>query len=220
MSAATLSIAHRQFEAALPAITNAARYAFRRRRRQDRDEATAEARAAAWSAWAGLLRRGKDPVEVGVHGIARNAVRYVRNGRRLGNRGGGRGSMDVNNIKAQSACGFRVVGLDRDADREPGPDSDAWKGWFACDNRVGPANEAAFRLDFAAWLESLPDRKRQIAELLAEGRGTGEVAAAFGVTPAAISQARTWLAASWAAYQGAGEDGSRAEMATARRPAP
>ena len=56
MSAASLTSAHRQFEAALPAITNAVRYAFRRRRPQDRAEAVAEAQAAAWSAWAGLLK--------------------------------------------------------------------------------------------------------------------------------------------------------------------
>ena len=32
---------------------------------------------------------------VGVHGIATNAVRYVRNGRRVGNRSSGRGGMVV-----------------------------------------------------------------------------------------------------------------------------
>ena len=220
MSSLSLADAQEQFTAALPAITNTARYAFRRRRPQDRAEAVAEAQACAWKAWRGLVERGKDPVAVGVSGIVGYAVRHVLNGRRIGNRGGGRGGMDVYHFKAQAACGFRVVGLDRDADREPGPDSDAWKGWFACDNRVGPADEAAFRLDFETWLTSLPARKRRVAELLAEGHGTGEVARELGVTPGAISQARTWLAASWAAYQGAGEDGSRAEMAAARRPAP
>ena len=51
--------------------------------------------------------------------------------------------MDVFHFKAQAACGFKVVGLDRDAEREPGRGSDAWKEWLACDNRVGPADEAA-----------------------------------------------------------------------------
>ena len=156
MSAASMTIAHAQFEAALPAITNAARYAFRRRRPQDRDEAVAEARACAWKAWHGLVERGKDPVVVGVSGIAGYAVRHVLNGRRIGHRGGGRGSMDVYHFKAQAACGFRVVGLDGDAASEPGPGSDAWKDCLAFDNRVGPAEEAAFRIDFAAWLDGLP----------------------------------------------------------------
>jgi hypothetical protein len=95
MSALSLTHAQRQFTAHLPAVDNAAGYAFRRRRRQDREEALAEARAAAWSSWAGLLRRGKDPIEVGVNGIANNAVRYVKSGRKLGNPTCGRGSWDV-----------------------------------------------------------------------------------------------------------------------------
>src|SRR4051794_3843906 len=156
MSAASLTSVHRQFEAALPAITSAARYAFRRRRPQDRDEAVAEARACAWKAWRGLVARGKDPVTVGVSGIAGYAVRHVLNGRRLGHRGGGRGSMDVFHRRAQAARGFRVVSLGRDSDTG----SEVWKEWLACDHRVGPADEACFRVDFAAWLGGLPGRKR------------------------------------------------------------
>ncbi len=201
MSIATLNTAHAQFEAALPAITSTARYAFRRRRQQDRVEAVAEAQACAWKAWRGLVERGKDPIEVGVSGIAGYAVRHVLNGRRIGNRGGGRGGMDVYHFKAQAACGFKVVGLDRDGDREPGLGSDAWKEWLACDNRVGPADEACFRIDFAAWLERLPERRRRVAELLAEGHETGVVARMIGVSPGAISQSRTWLAASWRQFQ-------------------
>ena len=83
----------------------------------------------------------------------------------------------------------------------PPAGSDAWKQWLACDNRVGPADEAAFRIDFAAWLEGLPERRRRVAELLAEGHETGVVARMLGVTPGAISQARTWLAANWRRYQ-------------------
>jgi hypothetical protein len=48
-----------------------------------------------------------------------------------------------------------------------------------------------FRLDTAAFLGTLNDRDREIARDLAAGLGTGEVAKHRGVTPAAISQART-----------------------------
>src|SRR3954447_15146498 len=82
MSVASLTVVHRQFKAALPALTTTARLAFRRLGRQDRDEAIAAVHAAAWSAWHGLLARGRDPLAVGACGIANNAVRYVRNGRR------------------------------------------------------------------------------------------------------------------------------------------
>ena len=108
MPAISLVAAQEKFAAHLPAIDNAALFAFRRRRWQDREEALAAARAAAWSAWAGLLRRGKDPVEVGVTGIANNAIRYVRNGRRVGNTTCGPGAMDVFR-KAQKARDFKVL---------------------------------------------------------------------------------------------------------------
>jgi hypothetical protein len=41
-----------------------------------------------------------------------------------------------------------------------------------------------------------------MAELLAEGHETGVVARMLDVTPAAVSQSRTWLEASWRAFQG------------------
>jgi hypothetical protein len=216
MSAMSLCVAQEQFTAALPAITGAARYAFRRRRPQDRDEAIAEAQACAWKAWRGLVERGKDPVAVGVSGIAGYAVRHVKNGRRIGNRCGGRGSMDVFHFKAQAACGFKVVGLDRDADREPGRDCDAWREWLACDNRVGPADEAAFRVDFEGWLAGLPERKRRVAELLAEGHDGVVVARTVGIAPSRVTQLRSELAAHWRAFQGQAEGGPRrAAVATA-----
>jgi hypothetical protein len=49
--------------------------------------------------------------------------------------------------------------------------------------------------------EELPERKRQMAELLAEGHETGVVARMLGVTPAAVSQSRAWLESSWRAFQ-------------------
>jgi hypothetical protein len=199
MSTASLTIDHRRFEAALPAITKAARYTFRRHRLQDREEAIAEAQACAWKAWHGLVTRGKDPVAVGVSGIAGYAVRHALNGRRLGNRHCGRGARDVYHPRAQLASGFRLVSLDTEID--PGVSGDSWKEWLAEDNRCSPADEAAFRVDFEAWLAGLPERKRQVARWLAEGHETGLVARWLEVTPAAVSQTRTWLAESWRRFQ-------------------
>ena len=96
MSALSLTHAQQQFTATLAAVEDAVHYAFRGRLRpQEYEETLAEARAAAWSAWAGLLHRGTDPVEVGVHAIARNAIVYVKSGRKLGNPTCGRGARDV-----------------------------------------------------------------------------------------------------------------------------
>jgi hypothetical protein len=205
MIAATLITAQQEFLTHLPAVENAAHWMFRHRlrlRRQDLEEALAETRAAAWSAWLGLLSRGKDPVQVGVHGIAGNAVRYVRNGRRVANRnGGGRSAMDVHNRKARAAGGYQIRSLDGDGQPE-GETAGGWRDWIAGDHRCTPADQAVFRLDFAAWLAHLPERRRRTAELLSQGHATGEVAQALGISAAAVSQARAWLEASWRRFLG------------------
>ena len=131
MSAASSIAAQEQFTThLLPAVEDAARFAFRRRfrmRRQDYEEARAECIAQAFSAWSSLIARGKDPVAIGVHGIANNAIRYVRKGRRVGNPStGGRSVMDVHNKKS----GCTVLALD---------------DWAVGDRRWTPADEAAFR---------------------------------------------------------------------------
>jgi hypothetical protein len=201
MSALSLTRAQQQFTAHLSAVDNAALFAFRRRRWQDREEALAEARAAAWSAWAGLLRRGKNPVEVGVTGIANNAIRYVRNGRRVGNTSCSPGAMDVFR-RAQKARDFKVVSLDSNDQFIPGSLVGTWKEWVACDHRVGPADAAAFRVDFSAWLAGLPERKRRVAELLAEGHEGFFVARLVGIAQSRVSQLRGELEASWESFQG------------------
>ena len=210
MSALSLVVAQQSFTATLSAVEDAVRFAFRRRLRpQEYEEALAEARAAAWSAWHGLVERGKDPVEVGVHGIATNAIRWVRARRKVGNPTCGRGAMDIFHPRAQAACGFTLVSLD--SDRVDAGDSTAgsWREWLAEDNKVTPADEAAFRLDFEGWLAALPGRKRRVAELLAEGHEGGVVARTVGVAPSRVTQLRSELAASWRAFQGQVEGGSR-----------
>jgi hypothetical protein len=199
MSTASLSAAQQAFSHHLPAVDNAVRWLFRHRRRhrrQDYEEILAQARAAAWSAWVGLLRKGKDPVQVGVHAIANHAARYVRNGRKVGNRSGGQGSMDVYHPRAQRSCDFKVVNLDNLDEAVGGVPRGVWR------NCCTPAALACFRVDYADWLTSLGTRRRRIAELLAAGYGTGEVAREVGISAAAVSQTRTWLRRHWASYQG------------------
>jgi hypothetical protein len=204
MSASPMSVtqtasAHRAFEAALTRIDVCLRYHFRRGPRARRDEAIDDARSVTWVAWHGLLRRGKDPVAVGVTAIAANASRAVRKARAVAaSRPGGRGAADVQHPRARNATGLRVASFEE----VPGSPPGAWQSWVAPDRRYGPADEAAFRVDFAAWLALLPARKRRAAELLAEGQGTGEVARLLGVTPGAVSQAREWLFRSWGRFQG------------------
>jgi hypothetical protein len=198
MSIASLIDAQNEFTAHLPAVVNATHYAFRRCRleRHDFEDVLAEAIAACWGAWVGLIARGRDPLEVGVCGIANQAVRYVRNGRRIANRTCGRGKMDVFHRRAQKARGFRVFDSGRGDEAVEGADHGVWT------NCCTPADEACFRVDYAEWIEALAPRRRRTAELLAAGHGTLEVAMDVGVTPAAISQARLALRESWMRFQG------------------
>ena len=193
--------AHMAFVAELPRIDRVLRFAFRRLPRHRRDEAVADGRAAAWHDWAGLSRRGRDPIEVGPAGIAANAARYVRRGRRLGTGCRGTGT-DVCERLAQEKHGFGVCSLDfsRGAG-EAGSGESLWS-WSCDGSRCTPADEACFRLDFVVWMGRLPARKRLAAELLAAGHTTGEVARQLGVTPGAVSQTRAWLGANWRAFQG------------------
>ena len=104
--------------------------------------------------------------------------------------------------KAQKARDLKVVSLDSNDRFIPGSLVGTWKEWLACDHRVGPAGAAAFRVDFSAWLDGLPAKKRQIAEALAEGHEPGLVARIVGVSPARVSQLQGELAESWGAFQG------------------
>ena len=103
--------------------------------------------------------------------------------------------MDPWNWRAQKADGFRIISLA--SARQEGD----LKAWVANDHRATPADHAAFLIDFEDWLGRLSERRRQSAELLAQGFGTLEVAQQVGLSPGAISQARTALERNWKAFQ-------------------
>lgn len=63
-----------------------------------------------------------------------------------------------------------------------------------------PAEIAAFRCDFTAWVKQLNDRDRKVAESLSQGNRTGEVAKTVGCSAGRISQIRRELAENWEAY--------------------
>jgi hypothetical protein len=73
-------------------------------------------------------------------------------------------------------------------------------GWWrdlALDRRGRVDEQAAFNIDFPAWLATLPAVKRRVAEKLARGHGTGEAARVTGVSAGRVSQLRRELADSW-----------------------
>jgi len=204
MSALSLVAAQQEFTRTISAVEDAVKFAFRRRLRpQEYEEALADAKAAAWSAWAGLIKRGKDPLAVGVHGIASNAIRYVRNGRKLGCGTPGRGAMDVYHRKAQARCGFMLVSLDSFEEMPTEPfGKGGWRDWLAEAKTCTPADLAASRIDLAGWLSRLPERKRRFFEMLAQGHDGIVVARRLGLSPGRVSQVRAELKASWREFQG------------------
>ncbi len=70
------------------------------------------------------------------------------------------------------------------------------------DRHATPADVAATKIDFEAWLGKLPRRQRAIAEVLATGEETGTVARLFGLTPGRVSQIRRKLHNAWCLFQG------------------
>ena len=70
------------------------------------------------------------------------------------------------------------------------------------DRHAGPADTARVRLDFAAWLKSLPYRVRRIAKVLANGETTTAAAEKFELSAGRVSQIRGELRQAWQRFQG------------------
>ena len=76
--------------------------------------------------------------------------------------------------------------------------------------RVSPADQAAFNLDFQAWLQGWSRRDRQILYHMAAGHGTFAVADRFKISPARVSQLRRRYRESWMQFQGMADVGKAA----------
>jgi hypothetical protein len=70
------------------------------------------------------------------------------------------------------------------------------------DHRCGPFDLVRTKLDFAAWLRSLPVKKRRIAKFLARNESTSAAAEKFALSPGRISQIRSELLASYRNFVG------------------
>jgi hypothetical protein len=176
----------------VPTIEAHARLAFRRLDPDSRDECVQEAVANALVAFVRLVDQQKTDVAF-PPALARFAVAQIRDGRRVGNR---RNVRDVLSPYAQKRKRLHIKRLDR-FDQTRGQ----WIEAVLEDDRTPIADQVAFRCDFPVWLDSLPVRDRQIAQALAVGHGTGDVAKRFGVSPGRISQLRREMHQSWKQFQ-------------------
>jgi hypothetical protein len=184
---------HADFMAMMPAIETHAKVAFRHLDPEAREEMVQEVICNACRAYARLVELKKtDLAYAGV--LARFGVAQARSGRRTG---GKLNCRDVLSPYCQHRKNLVVERLDRYDAKEA-----AWAEALVEDRHAGPADTAATRIDFSAWLEILPCRLRKIAMFLANGETTSTTARRFRLSPARISQIRRELYDAWNRFQG------------------
>jgi DNA-binding NarL/FixJ family response regulator len=184
---------HQAFLAMLPKIVAHCRVCFRGLLAEAREEAIQDAISHALAAYVRLV--DQDKADCGFPTVlARHAVGHVRDGRMVGAR---QNSRDLLSRKAQLTKRFLVQQFSCfDEGRH------LWSEAVIEDHRTPVPEQAAFRIDFPTWLDMLSKRDRRIAEELAVGQTTTEVAQRLGVSSARISQKRLELQTSWRVFQG------------------
>jgi hypothetical protein len=193
---------HPAFLAMLPTIRQYTKLAFGHLQGDNRDELIQETVVNACVAFERLIRRGRSDLAFPTV-LARFAIEQVRAGRKVGT------SLNVRDVLsryAQKKKRFIVERLDR-KDQE----NEGWKEVVIEDHRTPVLEQVSFRIDFPAWLSRLVPRNRRIAEALAVGHSTQEVARRFHLSPARISQLRRQLHQSWREFHG---EGSRPRLAS------
>lgn len=177
----------------LPTVQAIASIRFSRLPQVEQEEGLAEATATAMLAFVRLLRRGKDPVQFAGR-LAKIAVLRVLTGRLAGSPDN---SQDVLSRLARNRHGHQLEGLGK-ATRLNGVE---WESALVANRRITPADLAASRIDFGEWLGRMKYRRRQIAEILAAGYRTEEVAELFRLSPSRVSQLRREFENSWREFQ-------------------
>jgi hypothetical protein len=200
------AIWHQRFVALLPTILRYVVPAFRKLNQDAKAEAVQEAVANACLAYARLVERGKESLAFATV-LAKFAIAQVRVGRRVG---GQLNIRDVSSGYAQHRKKFRVERLDRFD-----PAEGCWREAIIEDRRTPILDQVAFRIDFSAWLKTLPRRDRKIAKALAEGHRTTDVAQHWGLSMSRISQLRREFFTSWQRFLGEAEEKDRMDLLAA-----
>ena len=197
---------HERFLKMLPAIKRYVRRSFGKFQPELQSELVQEAVVNAYLSFSRLAERGKAD-EGSPWALGKFAVLHVRCGRRCGCPAN---ADDITSIYCQIRTGVRIEPL-----CSYDPEEEVWKEILIEDRRATPADTAANRIDFAAWLSTLSRRNRQIAELLATGECTGKIARRFRLAAGRISQLRREFAESWQRFHGLGQDGTELELGVA-----
>jgi hypothetical protein len=175
----------------LPTIEHYARVSFRRLKGDDRDEAVQEAICNACRAYARLVEQDRAEA-ANARSLARYAVSQVRCGRQLGQ---SQNTRDVSSVCCQRRHQLQVQPL-----ASWDPQQQEWQEILVEDRTVTPAELAASRIDYRAFLNTLGCRERRIAQQLARGESAQRVAELFGISAGRISQLRRELKRAWQAF--------------------
>jgi hypothetical protein len=179
----------------LPPIKSLSSRIFRKLPPSEREEAEAAATALGWVMYLALVSRGKDPAKFRKR-FAVGVVSRVCEGRLVGSRMRCHDPFSRAARRRYPAMTVHYLGCPRQS-------SDAdWQQLLVEKRNAGPAETAAVRLDFEAWLSRMPARRRRIAESLATGSCTRDVARQFNVSSGRISQIRNEFFRSWLVFQG------------------
>jgi hypothetical protein len=181
-----------KFLAMLPRIRRQAAYYLRRLSMDEQADAIQEVVASSFVNYVRLLERGKSDVAYAGPLARYGACQYLA-GRRVGNRMNGH---DVTSAYCQQKIGVLVEELDHFNKH-----CSEWEQLVVEDKHSTPAEVASIRIDFRDWLESLPERTRHVAETLATGEATKNVARMFGCSASRISQLRRELFNAWQGFQ-------------------
>ena len=158
----------------------------------ERADCVQDAIALAWAWYRCLAQRGRDAADFAA-ALASFAVRAVQAGRRVT---GQEPSQDVLSVTAKLRHGVRVFHLPEGGTLA----SNGWQEAVADNARTPPDEQAAFRIDFPAWLSTRTDRDRRLIVDLAAGERTGDVARKYGLSAGRVSQLRRAFCEDWAQF--------------------
>ena len=172
----------------LPRIERTARSAFRRLRDDAREDAVCEVIANCFRAYHRLHER-RLLHRAFASPLVRFAVAQYYAGRRVGSSQCGHDCYGQQ-VRNEEQVQFRSIGTPREQRQE----------WLEClteNYRTPVPDQVHYRVEFPRWFRGQSRRNRQIAERLALGYTTAEVARQFRLSPGRISQLRRELHDSW-----------------------
>jgi hypothetical protein len=193
-SSAALAYLQASFVAnVLPRVLSHGRVYFRGIKCQyRREDALQEMISLAWQWHLRLAEKGKDASRF-PSAIACYVTRALQSGRRLGDQE--RATKGLAPLDQQGHH-FAVGTLPDDETLSDDPASETRPN-----DTTSPAEETlGFQRDFAAWLASVTEQNRGIAEDLLGGEPTRDVADKYGLSPARLAQLRSAFCQDWRAF--------------------